>query len=93
MKSSYLPEDTLVVDRSHSTCNACGRGASPYEAAHLSVLSWSDEERAKPGCGIAWTKVASNYVGLNMKDRCAEMRPDLEWVGFDETQWPGWKAS
>lgn len=72
---------TLIIDRWESRCSVCNSGADPYEKTHKTKYpGYSKEE----GCGALFTTMRSNYIGLNMKQRCLEMRPDLEWVGHDE---------
>lgn len=71
---------TLVINRYDSYCGECRKSASPYAESHDKVYGYRPGE----GCGAVFDSVASDYFGLNMKERIAEMRPDLEWVGFDE---------
>ena len=68
---------TLYINRNDSRCGKCGKGASYDESSHQRVLGWSKEERAKPGCGVRWEYVSSDYFG--MKKIVSEIRPDLIW--------------
>lgn len=78
-----VPMETLIIDRNQSTCNACGGGAMINEKSHESLLGWPPVSHEK-GCGVVWTHVTSNYMG--MADDIAKTRPDLIWQDFT---WPG----
>lgn len=78
---------TLYINVSNSRCGNCNRGCDPRSQAHNIVYEYSKDSGKIPGCGIVWLYVASDYVGLNMKERCAEFRPDLIWNGYDEELW------
>lgn len=69
--------ETLFINKSDSFCGECGLPANPRELTH--EKAWWDGAK---GCGIRWTKVSSEYIGLSgLKERVQQMRPDLEWVG------------
>lgn len=69
----------LVINLSSSECLNCGRGCSPEEKSHLTVLGYSVPKDEK-GCGIEYKYVTSDYMGMKMEERCKEMRPDLIWI-------------
>jgi hypothetical protein len=86
-KNNEYAENLLVINRSDNYCANCSKGTTLTERFHTTVTSWSDEERAKPGCGTEFLYVASDYVGLRMRELCDEKWPHLEWVGIDEEKW------
>lgn len=72
-------KQTLFIDRSSSTCGNCGLGASPSEKSHDTVLGYRKDY--PEACHVEWKYVSSNYIGT--KYRVVEMRPDLEWWGYE----------
>lgn len=72
----------LIINRSDSKCGNCGQGANPREIAHDTIIEYSPNT-GRPGCKAKFTHVESHYVGLDMKTRCLEMRPDLIWCGME----------
>ena len=73
---------TLYIDRSDSTCGACGGGADPYEESHITLLGWRATNDKMKGCGVLFDSVDTNYHYLGeLEERIREMRPDLPWVG------------
>lgn len=70
----------LRIGRSSSHCGECGRGANPHQLTHDTVLSWSREEAAKPGCGVRWTHVESEYIGPEAEAATRRLRPDLAYL-------------
>ena len=81
MKNPAFPDETIIIDVSRSFCNNCGKGAFPNADTHDVTDGWSGNQE---GCGVRYKYSASNYVGVNgLEDRIKQMRPDLEWVGYD----------
>ena len=74
---------TLIIDRSDTKCGVCGESADYHDKSHGKMLGYA-ATNGRPGCGAVWTHVASNYVGLNMKELNKELRPDLIWCGYDD---------
>lgn len=66
----------LYIDRSSTECGVCRHSADPRETSHLTRLGLGADRR---GCGVRWTHVSSNYVGMD--DTVKEMRPDLPFLG------------
>lgn len=67
---------TLFIDHWASKCGECGKGADPYEKKHKTALPGFNRQGTHgKGCGVRWTHVSSNYIGMD--ERIAEMRPDL----------------
>lgn len=83
-EKSEQQKQTLIIDRSSSSCGNCGRGCSPLGKTHDVIIEYSATSGEKPGCGIEWRYLRSNYVGGGMAESCKKMRPDLIWVGFDD---------
>lgn len=84
MKNPAFPDDTLLIDISRSSCNNCGKGVHPDSPTHAENDGWAG---GGEGCHILFTYVASNYIGIDgLQARIKEMRPDLEWVGYDITE-------
>lgn len=52
----------LIINRSDSRCGNCGKGASPHENAHLTILGYA--EHNSPGCGEEWDSVESDYINM-----------------------------
>ena len=73
---------TLYINRWDSRCGNCGWGADPCEKSHETLLPGYSSVHPEQGCGMVWTKVASDYAG--MKAPLSAWRPDLEWSGYDE---------
>lgn len=73
-----IPDATLVIDRSSSTCANCGKGANPSQETHEDIADWTPVPGG--GCKIRWTHLSSNYAGRQQKIACVDMRPDLKWV-------------
>jgi hypothetical protein len=71
--------DVLVINRFDSRCESCGKGASPSEKSHETLLGYNIDP-SKKGCGVTWTHVRSDYSGLD--DRIARMRPDLKLLAW-----------
>ena len=67
----------LFINRNDSECGSCRRGADPYETSHDTMLGYVPA--GTKGCGEPFTAVSTHYLGLNMKERVMEMRPDLPW--------------
>lgn len=83
---------TLVVNRSDSYCQECRdkglrAGTSPWAKSHDLIYEYSNRSGEDPGCGAVYDSIRSDYFGLNMDQWAAKNRPDLEWVGIDETPW------
>lgn len=55
--------------------------ANPEETSHDVLLGW-EEDNGKPGCGVRWEYVSSNYEGDAVIEWCARMCPDLEYITF-----------
>lgn len=70
----------LIVDRFHSSCGACGKGANPNQETHRDVLTYMVGVTKDAGCGVRWTQIASAYIGPNSKKAATDLRPDLEWI-------------
>ena len=72
---------TLFIDKSDSTCGACGKGADPYEESHITLMGCSAVNDNMKGCGAEFTNVSSHYNFLGgLEDRIEEMRPDLPFL-------------
>ncbi len=79
----FTRRETLFINKSDSYCGSCGKSANPHEETHETVWGFPglrDDKWSQKGCGVRWTAVSSEYVGLNAEQWCKEMRPDLEWV-------------
>lgn len=50
----------IVINRSDSRCEGCGKSASMYEEGHYIILGYVDN--GQPGCGMKWTGVTSDYI-------------------------------
>jgi hypothetical protein len=73
---------TLYIDKSDSTCGACGKGADPYEESHITLVGWHAINGQTKGCGAVYDAVSSHYSFLGgLEERIEEMRPDLPWLG------------
>jgi hypothetical protein len=82
MENPSFPKETLIIDTTRSYCNNCGKGVHPRGRAHITNDGWNGGGK---GCGVIWKYVASNYIFIpNLKETILKMRPDLEWVGYDE---------
>jgi hypothetical protein len=68
----------LVVNLTSSVCGECGKGCDPREKSHQTVLGYGVKPGTK-GCGAAWDRVTSHYVGPDIERAIRKMRPDLEW--------------
>ena len=89
---SKYPEcarEALIVDRFHSSCGACGKGADPAQKTHRDVVTYMVGVTKDAGCGVRWTQIASMYVGPGARKAAEELRPDLEWVDL----YPGTEAA
>lgn len=75
--------ETLIINTWSSQCGSCGKGCSPDDETHERILGYGVPDGTK-GCGVRWTKVASEYVGAGMEERIRDMRPDLEFVDLYE---------
>lgn len=75
----------LIINRTDSKCDECGRSCDPHEKSHETNLGWNDEIRAQPGCGTTYTQVSSDYMGMD--ETVQRMRPDLEWVSVFDRPW------
>lgn len=78
MRDPSYPNDTLIINPWHSTCNNCGKYCFPEEKTHDNLAGWGRKEGDK-GCGIEWKYVTSQYGG-RLVDLSAEMRPDLKKI-------------
>lgn len=65
---------TLVINRSESKCAGCGLAAVWAEERHVTVPGYGSR---KVGCGQFFTKLSTDYVG--MEDLVRLCRPDLPW--------------
>lgn len=63
--------EILFINRFDSYCGSCKKGADPDEKKHDTILGWA--ESYPPGCGVTWTHVSTDYVGVDP----ARTRPDL----------------
>lgn len=68
----------LIVNRSDSKCGNCGQPADLNEVHHDTVNRWGE---ISEGCHTRFVLVTSHYVGPGIKERIAQLRPDLTWVG------------
>lgn len=82
------PPKTLVVDRWSSSCGDCGKAANPASKTHDILLGWGPTN-GDPGCGVEWENVTSNYVGMAMEEAIRNLRPDLNYIGPLDKDWPG----
>lgn len=72
---------TLFIDKSDSTCGACGKGADPYEESHITLMGWYAVNDNIKGCGAKFDSVSTHYNNLGgLEDRIEEMRPDLPFI-------------
>lgn len=71
----HLPDGTLLVGSTSSSCNNCSRNVLPDSEVHDIVAGYGGGE---PGCGIRFTHVTNEYVG--QAEVVREMRPDLELI-------------
>ena len=70
---------SLVIDRFHSTCGACGQPAFPDEKSHERMAGLGNGK--KYGCGAIWKYSTTNYHDDRLNEAIKKMRPDLEfWV-------------
>lgn len=83
-EKSEQQKQTLIINRSNSSCGNCGRGCNPHSKTHDVIYEYSPTSGEKSGCGIEWRYVRSDYIGDGMAEACKTMRPDLVWVGFDD---------
>lgn len=79
-KLTYLPKETIIIDRWHSRCNNCGIDCDPYEKSHITNLGYDKEIRKTPGCGVEWTHVTSAYLIFGIENSIMSMRPDLIFI-------------
>lgn len=75
---SDSPEVVLYIDRSSSTCGACGKTCLPDEKIHETPCGYDQH----PGCGAHYTLLSSNYAGGGIEDAARRMRPDLQWIDY-----------
>lgn len=73
------PDATLIISGWSSRCNACRKGANPYDKTHTTVLGYGVSE-GEVGCGVRWTHVASDMALPKGENMVAAMRPDLKFV-------------
>lgn len=66
----------LFINRWDSRCGACGRGASPREMSHHTVLSYAGPSE---GCGAYFEALSSDYAGDAIREAAQKLRPDLPW--------------
>lgn len=73
-------QNALVINNVSSRCGHCGHACDPREKEHTKILGYPDAPMTgKPGCGVRWTRVTSDYAGSQIQQAIQDMRPDLEW--------------
>lgn len=77
-KFPNLPDATIIIGRSTSACNNCGRAVLASEKKHDVVSGYVEPE--SPGCGIEFTHVTTDYIGSTVTRVVKELRPDLEFI-------------
>lgn len=87
-KIGEIASKTIFVGRWSSRCGNCGKGASPSEHIHQSVLAFSHGARQEPGCGIRWEYISPAWTEfVHGEDRAMkkvkELRPDLKYAGWN----------
>lgn len=75
------PTNTIIINTWSSTCYACGKGASPSEGRHNTVVSWGG---SAPGCGVEWKYAMSEYWGVGIRAAVERQWPHLIWIGHDD---------
>ena len=71
--------NVLLIGRFSSSCGNCGRQTLPEEKTHHTISGY---DPSRPGCGVEWTHVSSNYFDPygRLQERLKEMRPDLIFI-------------
>lgn len=70
-----MKEETIVINHWDSKCLKCGKGATPDEKTHDTVLGYGVKEGEK-GCGVEWKYKTSEYAGE------ISLRPDLVQIDY-----------
>ncbi|MEW2164361.1 hypothetical protein AB0912_15415 [Streptomyces sp. NPDC007084] len=65
---------TLLVDRTSSSCGACGQPTLPRALAHVDVSGYAPKRGG--GCGATFTAIRSVNRGV-VEDDLRSLRPDL----------------
>lgn len=70
----------VCINTFDSYCRSCGIACNPMEKTHKTNLGYFQGDHDKPGCGIKYLGVTSDYDMRPMKEGARQMRPDLKWV-------------
>lgn len=65
---------TLVINRSDSYCDGCGKPTLPQRTHHTDISGWTPKPGG--GCGARFTATRSDYRGITA-DELKDVRPDL----------------
>ncbi|MFD9763217.1 hypothetical protein ACFWXI_06690 [[Kitasatospora] papulosa] len=65
---------TLVINRSDSYCDGCGKPTLPKRTHHTDISGWTPKPGG--GCGARFTATRSDYRGITADD-LKDVRPDL----------------
>lgn len=57
---------TIRIGRSESSCESCGKSASPADPGHIKIYGWDMKLNGTPGCGEPWTRVRVDYYPVEM---------------------------
>lgn len=79
MKKDKRKKYTIEINNWSSTCGNCGKGASPSEESHKTIVEYGDDA-GKPGCGIKWEYMCSAYT--NMKGRLTDQFPQYKFINI-----------
>jgi hypothetical protein len=74
--------ETLYINLNDSRCGNCDGSVHPNRMTCDILLGYNMDINGTPGCGKRWTKVSSDYFGMD--DAVTDMRPDLEFIGVDK---------
>lgn len=70
-------KETVIIGGYSSRCGACGRGASPSEGSHKTIVEYSPDT-GKPGCGQVWKYMSNEYAG--QEESLKRQWPNLEYI-------------
>lgn len=71
------PTATLVINRSDSYCDGCGKPTLYRHTHHTDISGWTPHTGG--GCGARFTAMRSDYRGITA-DQLKDLRPDLPVV-------------
>lgn len=72
-------KETLLINFSDSVCGNCGKATLPDSKTHEKISGYGE---SRPGCGVKWKYVSSEYFLANegQDEAIKETRQDLEYI-------------